>query len=106
LIIKTSYSLENSGLRTKISDVSMLANREDMEFLRNEIADDLRYYKREMKKYIELNLSAYPLYLNDTDDRVASMDRNYKSFSISSVHKGDDYEDDDYMIINGKYVKT
>jgi hypothetical protein len=83
LINTMTYQLENSGLRKKYSDVSEVAEPNELVYIRKEIQDDIDYYKKEMVKYLCENSSSYPLYINDTDDRYNSLDNaRAKGFSF------------------------
>jgi len=76
MIIDMTYQLENNGLRKKISDVSEVAEKDEMTYVRNQIQNDLEFYKTEMLKYINENQNDYPLYFNDIDDRWRSLNKN------------------------------
>lgn len=76
LVVDMSYQLENSGLRKKYSDVSEVADPSELTYVRKMIQEDLDFYKTEMIKYIQENVSKYPLYFNDTDSRWNTRNNN------------------------------
>lgn len=85
LIITQTYHLERAGLRIKISQTSDIASTEDIRFMRQVIQDELDYLKNEFYKYVEDNISSYPLYNSDTDGRQATKDypRRINNFGIN-----------------------
>lgn len=75
LIVDMTYQLENAGLRKKYSDVSESADPSELSYVRKMIQEDLDFYKTELVKYVQQNVSKYPLYFNDTDSRWNTRDK-------------------------------
>lgn len=90
LVLSSTFQIENTGLRKKLSDNSEGASRNDISFMQQNIGDDITYYTRELTKYICDNQSTYPLYFNCTDGRLNTIDRNRHQggslgFNVSKV---------------------
>jgi len=90
LVMGQSYQLENNGLRTKLSDVSNLADTQDITYYRSYIENDIDFLVTKKKKYIDANPSDYPLYITRTDVRQNSSDEGRLryggyGFSLGSV---------------------
>jgi len=86
LIMTNSYQLENNGLRTKLSDVSELADTQDLTYYRSDLQNDIDFLINEMIKYIDINQNDYPLFVSKTDPRenVKGTKYNY-GFSVGRV---------------------
>lgn len=69
LVSSMSYQLENNGLRIKISEVSNSTEMATQNYIKNNIQNDIDFFKGELVEYICNNRSDYPLYFNDTDKR-------------------------------------
>lgn len=74
IIITQTYHIERAGLRIKTSTVSELAPPEDIRYYIQTITDEIDYLKGEFFKYVSEHEAEYPLYQNDTDDRIATHD--------------------------------
>lgn len=72
IIITQTYHIERAGLRIKTSEVSEVAQPEDIRFYIQTITDEIDYLKGEFFKYVNNNLTDYPLYVQDTDIRHAT----------------------------------
>lgn len=86
LIITQTYHLERAGLRIKTSDVSEVAQPEDIRFYLQTITDEIDYLKGEFYKYVTQNVANYPLYQADTDTRNATKDhqRQLNNFGMNT----------------------
>jgi len=89
LVMTNSYQLENNGLRTKLSDVSDLAETQDLTYYRSDLQNDIDFLVNEMIKYIDTNQSDYPSYVSRSDPRENTNDegrRRYNyGFSVGKV---------------------
>ena len=90
VVLKTSYQIENSGLRKKFSDSSELATSEEISYYNTALyQDDIDHFINEMIKYIKINQSLYPLFFLKTDQRKNSTDYNRQlynfGFNISKI---------------------
>lgn len=99
LVIDMTYQLENNGLRKKFSDVSEVAEKTELTYVRNEIQNDLDFYKTELIKYINNNRGDYPLYFNDTDSRYNSLnDSRVKGYDFNMNISSSNYPDNGFII--------
>jgi hypothetical protein len=76
IIITQTYHIERAGLRIKVSDVSDVAQPDDIRFYMQTITDEIDYLKGEFYKYVQQHYADYPLFQNDTDLRYAT--KNHK----------------------------
>jgi len=89
LVMTNSYQLENNGLRVKLSDVSDLAETQDLTYYRSDLQNDIDFLVNEMIKYIDSNQSDYPAYVTRSDPRENTADENRRrynyGFSVGKV---------------------
>jgi hypothetical protein len=89
LTMTQSFQLENNGLRTKLSDVSDLAQTTDLSYYRSDLQNDIDFLTNEMIKYIETVPENYPQYITRTDvrdDTDSEGRRRYNyGFSLGAV---------------------
>lgn len=69
LILSANYQLENIGIRIKNADNSVLADKDGIALVINQITQDINSFMKEFKKFIINNISKYPLYYNINDNR-------------------------------------
>jgi len=95
LVMGQSYQLENNGLRMKLSDVSQLAETQDITYYRSYVENDIDFLVNEMLKYMDANQSDYPTFISRTDPRENTLDENRRDynygFNIGKV-EGDCYK--------------
>lgn len=102
LVMTNSYQLENNGLRTKLSDVSDLADTTDLTYYRSDLQNDIDFLTNEMIKYIDTNQSDYPLYVTRSDPRENTNDEGRRKYNYGfSVGK---VEGDCIKYGIGKYI--
>lgn len=97
LVSSMSYQLENNGLRIKISEVSNSTEMATQNYIKNNIQNDIDFFKAELVEYICNNRSDYPLYFNDPDKRSDHYDKRkltntWKMGSINSRTDRRDYD--------------
>lgn len=90
IIYSTTYQMEQSGVRIKLTDNSEKASDEAIHLLRTQIQSDFDFLVNEMIRYIDENLSSYPLYNVRNDDRNVSSEVRQRSkmnfgFNISKI---------------------
>lgn len=83
LVSSMSYQLENNGLRIKISEVSNSTEMASQNYIKNNIQNDIDFFKSELVEYICNNRNDYPLYFNDTDAR----DDHYNKRKLTNTWK-------------------
>lgn len=83
LVSSMSYQLENNGLRIKISEVSNSTEMATQNYIKNNIQNDIDFFKSELVEYICNNRADYPLYFNDTDAR----DDHYNKKRLTNTWK-------------------
>lgn len=88
LVSSMSYQLENNGLRVKISEVSNPSETKDQIFVRNNIQNDIDFFKSELVEYICQNRTSFELYFSDTDSRRDHNDKtNYNNtWNLGSIN--------------------
>lgn len=98
LVTSMSYQLENNGLRIKVSETSDVSQVKDQVFIRNNIQNDIDFFKSELIDYLCENRASYPLYFNDTDARNDHMQkRTYgNTWTIGSVNSNTRYRNNPF----------
>jgi hypothetical protein len=83
LVVTLSLQLNSSGLRIKQSDHSVQSESKDIAFYRTYIQDFIDTTRKDMKRYIDLHKSDFPLYYNNIYHDKPS--ENVFNFKVGSV---------------------